>query len=138
MRRFKLGGVALVSCLVLSCDTEPEPEGDDDSTAMACPQSDEGAQLTIENRTGNTMAEITMRACDGSELAMFPIPDGGLATDADLTIDLPAPGCWILSYDGEACFNDPKHQTSSMGVCGGATHVWTATADTHTCAGAGW
>lgn len=105
---------------------------------MACPESEAAAMLTVQNRTGNRIDEITMRACDGSDLVMFPVPEGELGNDADLTIDLPAPGCWILSYTGEGCFNDPKHQTPTEGVCGGDTHVWTASAETHGCAGGGW
>ncbi len=121
-----------------SCDSESAENVEADGASEACPDSQQAAALTVQNRTGNAIAEITMRACDGSELVEFPVPDGGLPTGEDLTLDLAAPGCWILSYTGEGCFNDPVHQTPTSGVCGGDTYVWTAGEDTHGCSGAGW
>ena len=138
MRCFSWLALACTASLVLfGCDDSEGDDGSSGEAASECAASDSPAHLQIENQTSNTMAEITMRACDGSDLVMFPLPDG-LAPGSETTIDLPAPGCWILSYAGEGCFNDPKHQTPIEGVCGGDTHVWQAASTTHTCAGAGW
>ena len=126
-----------VFVLVGSCDAD-QTDGEGEDSAAGCEPSDEPARLLVQNRTGNTIEVINMRACDGSELVEFPVPSPGLATGEDLTLDLPAPGCWILTYTGEGCFTDPPAQTPTEGVCAGDSYTWTATDQTHGCMGAGW
>ncbi|MBL4685592.1 MAG: hypothetical protein JKY37_13440 [Nannocystaceae bacterium] len=135
MRRATLACLSTAFLWLAACD---ESSGEDPEAATGCPDTEAAALLTVDNRTGNTMEAFTMRACDGSDLVDFPIPNGGLVSGETLTIELPAPGCWILSYKGDGCFNDPKHQTPAEGVCGGETHMWTADEQAHTCSGAGW
>lgn len=132
----RLSAVLLPLAALGACDGTAAG-GDSAASDGACESSDAPARLTLENRTGSSIDTITMRACDGSALEderlESPVADG-----SDVTIDLPSSGCWILSYAGDDCFNDPKHQTTPQGVCGGDTHVWRAGSDTHSCSGAGW
>ena len=133
--------VAAALLVVVSCDGEEEMEdaaADDAEMTERCPESTEDAFVTAENRTGSVMTTFTFRACDGSDLVTSPIPGEGLADGEDLTMELPKPGCWIMGYEGNGCFNEPKHQTAPMGVCGGDTHVWLADAEAHTGPGGGW
>lgn len=123
MRRLSLLVVLLFAC-----------EGDEgENAAPSCLEGEERAKLTIENRTGNAFETITMTACDMSETQEFPIPPPGLPDGEDMTINLPAPGCWILDYSGEGCESDPDHRAEE--VCAGDTYVWTADGDAHVCVG---
>lgn len=136
MRRF--APLALALALAPGCDPEDgeeqeEAEGDD--SMASCPDSEEAASFTLQNRTGAAITLLTMRACDGSELEDFPIP-GMLADGDETTVELPKPACWILSYDAQGgCTNEPREQFS---VCGGDTHLWTASSDRHKCSAGGW
>ncbi|MCA9711594.1 MAG: hypothetical protein KDK70_37510 [Myxococcales bacterium] len=112
-------------------DTQATGSGD---TAMAestgC--TDEPPALRIVNETGNAIEEIEMLACDMSASNAFPVPPGALPTGGELTIDLPGPGCWVVTYSGEGCFPDPPFMTEAA-ACEMVT--WEAGLDTHVCAG---
>lgn len=105
------------------------------ATAMAEEETacvDDLPQLRVVNRTGNAIEEIEMLACDMSDLVSFPVPPDGLPDGSELTIALPAPGCWVVSYSGEGCFSDPPFMTEAA-AC--ETVTWETSLDEHVCAG---
>jgi len=102
-----------------------------DGEAASCEDGDP-PRVVVTNMTGNAFAEIEIRACDGSELESYPLPPPGLADGDEHTLELPAPGCWMLTYSGEGCFNDPVFQTEA---CAGETIAWDAGSDAHVCQG---
>ncbi len=89
--------------------------------------------LALDNQTGNTIEVIHFVACDMSEQSDYPLPPPGLASGEPIEIPFPGPGCWIMQYEGDGCFNDPREQTDALDC--DATWTWTPTVDTHICAG---
>lgn len=97
-------------------------------------EGEEPARLHLINHTGNLIEEIVVRACDGSDELVYPVPPPGLADGEEIMIDFPSPGCWVLLYSGDGCFNDPGEQTTED-VCSGETYEWTPDLALHGCVG---
>ena len=116
--------------LLSACD--PADSGDAD-----CEPSDEIASLALDNRSGVRVEMLTASPCDGSgSPQMLTLPSGGVEFSAQATVELPGQGCWLLSWSGEGCSNDPPYRTSSD-VCGGETYAWTIAGNGLACEG-GW
>ncbi len=109
---------------------------DADTDGGACEASDEPASVTIDNRTGGTVESVTATPCDGGEEQELELPDTGVAFSDQFTVELPAPGCWLLHWNGAGCTNDPPYRTTTD-VCGGESYAWMVTIDGRVCDG-GW
>ena len=107
-----------------------------DANDAECEASDEPASLAIDNRSGVRVETLTATPCDGGEEQPLALPEDGIDFPAQATVELPGPGCWLLSWSGEGCRSDPPHQTSSE-VCGGTTYEWTISVEDQECEG-GW
>ncbi len=112
-----------------TCDADATDDG-------ACEASDEPASLTIDNRTGGVVESVTATPCEGGQEQELALPDAGIAFSEQFTVELPAPGCWLLHWNGNGCTNDPPHRTTTN-VCGGESYEWTTTVDGRVCDG-GW
>ncbi len=118
----------LVLLSLSSCDTDASEDG--------CDPSDAPASVTVDNRTGGVIESVTATPCDGGDERELPLPDAGIPFPEQLTVELPAPGCWLLHWNGSGCTNDPPYRTSPD-VCGGDAHAWMVTIDGRVCE-AGW
>ena len=126
--RLRRTGPLLVLLTLSTCDG-------DASDAM-CEPSDAPSSLFVDNRSGVPIDRIVATACDGSEEQELALPGAGIDFASKATVELPGPGCWVLTWHGEDCSNDPPHRTSTN-VCGGDTYNWTASIDEMECEG-GW
>ena len=141
--------IAVVLCAQLACvvseDTCSGQDGfrctklpEDGSSGAeesggACEAATPGVVLQLENRTGNTIEIVHFVRCDGSDASEFPLMPPGLPDGGDVTVPMPAPGCWLLGYSGEGCEPDMPHEAASL--CAGDTYVWTPDALHHVCVG---
>ena len=89
--------------------------------------------LELHNNTGNAIEIVRFDACDMSDGAEFPVPPPGVLDGESATIAFPGPGCWVLGYEGEGCFNVTPEMVEEL-ECG-ETHVWTVGPDDHICQG---
>src|SRR4029079_10007793 len=123
MRRLSLAAMLLFCPACGADDADTSETGAHDGGSTAAPVTDgtaaetaatgmtdagcvDSPQLHVVNDTGNAVEEIVMTACEGLDAYSYPVPPCGLPQRAELTIDLPGPGCWMLSYSGEGCFDD--------------------------------
>lgn len=113
-------------------DGDPTMETGADGGATTDCAPDELPQLHVVNQTGNAVEEITMLACDMSDMSSYPVPPGGLPTGGELTIPLPGPGCWVLQYSGEGCLSDTPGMVEAA-AC--ETVEWLLDENNHACAG---
>lgn len=104
--------------------TDSEETGDECSTATV---------LELTNDTSNAIEVIHFLACDMSDGSDYPVPPPGLASGETESFPFPGPGCWLLSYEGEGCFNDGIVMTGEL-ACGDA-YAWTPDESDHVCAG---
>ena len=122
--------VSVLLLLILStCDTD----GGDDA---ACEASDEPSSVTVDNRTGATIEQVTAAPCDGGEAVELALPAEGLEFSTQATVELPGPGCWLLQWSGGGCSNGTPYRTSTD-VCPGDTYEWQASVEGRVCSG-GW
>jgi hypothetical protein len=110
---------------------------DESTDGAACEPSDAPASLSVDNRTGGLVSTITATPCDGDEQHVLPLSEAGLAFQETATLALPGPGCWLLTWSGEDCTNDPPYRTSTD-VCAGETYAWTITVEGRVCDPGGW
>lgn len=119
----------LVLLTLSTCDADATDDA-------GCEESNEPASLTIDNRTGGVVESVTATPCEGDEEQELSLPDAGIPFSEKFTVELPAPGCWLLRWNGSGCTNDPPHRTTTD-VCGGSSYEWTTTIDGRVCDG-GW
>jgi hypothetical protein len=89
--------------------------------------------LELTNTTSNAIEVIHFLACDMSDGSDYPVPPPGLASGEMESFPFPGPGCWLLNYEGEGCFNDGVVMTGELGC--GDVYAWMPPESTHTCAG---
>ena len=132
MRHRVLLLTSLLLLPALACATDNEDEGSEsnaDETGGECtPPS-----LDLRNNTGNTIEGITFVKCDMSDGNDYPLPPPGLADGEGTTIPFPGPGCWVLGYEGEGCFEFEPVTPPELDC--GETYAWTLTEDNHICQG---
>jgi hypothetical protein len=132
--------LALVSGLALgssacSDDTSDGDTGSDDTTDST-ETGDECSTPTVlelTNNTGNAIEVIHFLACDMSDGSDYPVPPPGLASGETESFPFPGPGCWLLGYEGEGCYNDMPVMTGDL-VCGDV-YAWTPDGSDHICTG---
>jgi hypothetical protein len=89
--------------------------------------------LELTNHSTNAIEVIHFLACDMSDRSDYPVPPPGLADGDSASFPFPGPGCWLLSYEGEGCFNDQIVMTGEL-ACGDV-YAWTPDSSDHVCSG---
>jgi hypothetical protein len=121
-------------------DTNDGDTGSDETTAADTTESAEtGGEcstptvLELTNNTGNAIEVIHFLACDISDGSDYPVPPPGLAHGETESFPFPGPGCWLLGYEGEGCYNGMNVMTDDL-VCGDV-YVWMPDDSDHICTG---
>jgi hypothetical protein len=132
--------LALVTSLSLGMSACGDDSSDGDTSSDAATESTEtGGEcsapvvLELTNDTTNAIEVIHFLACDMSDGSDYPVPPPGLASGETESFPFPGPGCWLLSYEGEGCFNDMIVMTDELGC--GDVYAWMPDDSDHICAG---
>jgi hypothetical protein len=133
--------LALVVALALGVNACGDNTSDGDTGSDAATEAEtDGTEtgecstvLELTNDTSNTIEVIHFLACDMSDGNDYPVPPPGLASGEMTSVPFPGPGCWLLSYEGEGCYNDVIIMTDELGC--GDVYAWTPDDSDHICTG---
>lgn len=138
--------LALVTGLALPVSACSDDTGDDEANSGDTTGSDSSSDtaetggecstptvLELTNNTTNAIEVIHFLACDMSDGSDYPVPPPGLASGETESFPFPGPGCWLLSYEGEGCFNDGIVMTGELGC--GDVYAWMPDDSDHVCSG---
>jgi hypothetical protein len=135
--RFRLVFVASLALATIACSTDDTSDGDGDTTeAEASTETDgecDAPVLELTNNTTNAIEVIHFLACDMSDGSDYPVPPPGLASGESQSFPFPGPGCWMLSYEGEGCFNEMIVMTGELDC--GEVYAWRPDDSDHVCSG---